>query len=291
MVVDLTYKARHIKRVRRSRQQMSDLRDGLYSLAKEYQPLTIRQLFYRAFAAELIEKTHAEYQNVIVRLMGQMREEQIVPFEWIIDNTRWMRKPTTYSNLSAMLHHCRHTYRRAIWDTQDCYVEVWCESDSAAGILYPVTKEYDVPLMPCRGQPSKTFLYTAAQNFQECHKPVHLYYFGDYDKAGMDISDRIDRDLRRYLPNPESLCFERVAVNEGQIEQFRLPTRPPKDKRGGFDKTVELEAMTTEQIQSICMNCIEQHIDENALTQQKIVEHLEKETLEKFESLHDQGMV
>jgi hypothetical protein len=258
---------------------MIRLRDGLSALAERHNPLTIRQLFYRAVATSLIDKTQKEYDNVVVRLVGLMREEGTIPFEWIIDNTRWMRKPNTHHGLESMLVHTQRTYRRSIWDDQQAYVEIWCESDSIAGILYDVTEEFDVPLMPTGGQPSKSFLWAGAQNLADKSVPCFVYYFGDYDKAGMDISRRIETDIRRYLPQRSEFHFARVAINEDQIAQFKLPTRPPKDKKSGFTETVELEAMTTEDLHAICRGCIEQHIDFELLARLKETEAMERETL------------
>jgi hypothetical protein len=264
---------------------MGTIRDGLRDLAEENQPLTIRQLFYRAVATGLIDKTQAAYNQLVVRLMGQMREDGTIPFAWIIDNTRWMRKPTTYHGLRSMLVRTHQTYRRAIWDEQDATVEIWCESDSVAGILWDVTNEYDVPLMPCSGQPSKSFLHSAAENMVNIGGPWFIYYFGDYDKTGMDISARIERDLTRYTERQLdddvfiNFTFERVAINEAQIRKFNLPTRPPKDKRGGFTKTVELEAMTTAQLQHLCRQSITRHIDWRRLEALREVEDAERNTL------------
>jgi len=267
------------KRNRRTKSEMIRLRDGLSALAERHNPLTIRQLFYRAVATSLIDKTQKEYDNVVVRLVGLMREEGTIPFEWIIDNTRWMRKPNTHHGLESMLVHTQRTYRRSIWDDQQAYVEIWCESDSIAGILYDVTEEFDVPLMPTGGQPSKSFLWAGAQNLADKSVPCFVYYFGDYDKAGMDISRRIETDIRRYLPQRSEFHFARVAINEDQIAQFKLPTRPPKDKKSGFTETVELEAMTTEDLHAICRGCIEQHIDFELLARLKETEAMERETL------------
>lgn len=287
MVADATYEPRPIKRSRRSKSEMNSFRNCLYELAARYSPLTVRQLFYRAVAAGVVDKTQNAYKG-IVRTMTALRKEGVVPFEWIVDNTRWMRKPDTHSSLAAMLEYSQQTYRRALWDNQDCYVEVWCESDSAAGILISTTAKYDVPLMSCRGQPSTTFLWTASQKFIASGKPNFIYYFGDYDKSGQDISDRIDRDLKSFLPPSVEFEFSRVAINKEQIEEFSLPTRPAKDKRSSIQETVELEAMTTEQIAEICTNSIEAHIDPWALQQQKEVEAQERQTLSMFMSQLDE---
>ena len=31
------------------------------------------------------------------------------------------------------------TFRRALWDNQETYVEVWSEKDAISGVVYPVT--------------------------------------------------------------------------------------------------------------------------------------------------------
>ncbi|MGE5756176.1 MAG: hypothetical protein ACM35G_10755, partial [Planctomycetaceae bacterium] len=128
--------------------------------------MTIRQLFYRLVSLGTIAKTEAEYKATVVRLMGEMRRAGDVPFGWIADNTRWMRKPATHSSLNGFLRRSAETYRRAIWDNQDAYVEVWLEKDALAGVLIDVTAPWDVPLMVTRGYASLSYLHGAAEIIQ-----------------------------------------------------------------------------------------------------------------------------
>ena len=78
----------------------------------------------------------------------------MIPYGWIADSTRWMRKPKSYSGLVDMLSTTRDTYRRALWSTQPAYVEVWLEKDALAGVIYTETEDWDVPLMVTRGTPA-----------------------------------------------------------------------------------------------------------------------------------------
>jgi len=50
-----------------------------------------------------------------VRLLGEMREAGEIPFEWIADNTRWMRKPSAFTGIEACLNSCANSYRRDLW--------------------------------------------------------------------------------------------------------------------------------------------------------------------------------
>jgi hypothetical protein len=130
---------------------MEDLKNGLWQIVADGAPMTVRQVFYQAVAQGLIAKTETEYNSSVVRLLTEMRLEGDVPFKWIIDNTRWQRKPRTYSGLRQALQETAPTYRRAVWDDQDVYVEIWTEKDAIAGLLSAATWSWDVPTMISRG--------------------------------------------------------------------------------------------------------------------------------------------
>jgi hypothetical protein len=108
-------------------------------------------------------------------LLAEMRRSA---FDWIADNTRSMRKPRTYSSLEQALVQTANFYRRALWNDQSAYVEVWLEKDALSGVLYEITERWDVPLMVTRGYPSLSFLYSAADNIQQIGKPTFIYYAG-----------------------------------------------------------------------------------------------------------------
>src|SRR5664279_1426422 len=64
-------------------------------------PMTVRQMFYRMSATGQVEKTEGGYRRVQQQLT-RMREAGAIPYGWIADNTRWVRKPRTFSSLSDM---------------------------------------------------------------------------------------------------------------------------------------------------------------------------------------------
>ncbi len=123
-----------------------------------------------------------------MRLLTQMRLAGKLPFQWITDNTRWMRKLSSYSSLADMLNESQQFYRRALWDNQNANVEIWLEKDALAGVLMEETQKYDVPLMVTRGYSSISFLHSAAMDIAATNKPTYLYYFGDWDPSGKDIT-------------------------------------------------------------------------------------------------------
>ena len=130
----------------------------LIAYALEHQPVTVRGLYYQAEVAGLpgIDKTESSY-NKIQRQVLELRREGKMAYECIADATRWMRKSKSYNNIEDALRETARLYRRNLWRDSDDYVEVWCEKDALAGVIFPVTDLYDVPLMVARGYSSETF--------------------------------------------------------------------------------------------------------------------------------------
>ena len=280
------YRSRPIKRRRRrTKAEIEAIRGEIYELVAEDHPMTVRQVFYRLITLGTIDKTEAEYKGTVIRLLGQMRLAKELPFDWIADNTRWMRKPDTYSGLKQVLRETAHFYRRALWDNQSVYVEVWLEKDALAGVLYEETEAYDVPLMVSRGYASLSYLYTAAEAIAEQDKPAFLYYFGDFDPSGVDIPRKIEQRLREFAPEAE-IHFECVAVTPEQIQDWELPARPTKktDTRSRkFDgDSVEVDSIQSRMLRNLARGRIVEHIEPKALKVLRVAEKSEREYLEQL---------
>ena len=270
------------KRARRSKADVTEVRDAIIEVIGEYSRMTVRQCYYQLVTRGVIDKTETEYKSTVCRLLAEMRRDGSVPYDKIADNTRWMRKPRTYSGLGHMLENSQRTYRRAIWDEQDAYVEVWLEKEALAGVLVDVTTKWDVPLMVTRGYPSLSYIHSAARAIEAQGKPAFLYYFGDRDPSGVDIDRFVEQSIHEMAPGVD-LTFERVAVTEAQLEDLKLPTRPTKrsDSRSkGFKgESVEVDAIDPEELCQICDDCIRRHIDLDSYYRMLEVEEAERDTL------------
>jgi len=142
-------------------------------------PMTVRQIFYRLVSFGAIAKSESEYKSTVCRLTLRLRDQGRLPWGWITDNTRWMRKPQSWSSLKDAFAQTARFYRRRVWDEMENYVEVWSEKDAISGVLYDVTQVWDVPLMVSRGFSSASFLHEAARTINSYEKPAYLYYFGE----------------------------------------------------------------------------------------------------------------
>jgi hypothetical protein len=283
------YVASDIKRFRRTKAQITSIKDAIVDILSKDNPQTVRQVFYALTVRGVINKAEIEYQRTVVRLLAEMREAGEIPFEWIADNTRWMRKPTTFTGLNSCLNSTAKFYRRNLWAAMPVYVEVWVEKDALAGVLLTETEVYDVPLMTARGYASLSFVHSAAQEIKAKGKPAYIYHFGDLDPSGVDAARDIEAKLRRYAPGVE-IHFERPAVTREQVEQWDLPTRPTKmtDTRAmKFAGTsVELDAIPASKLRELVRQSIERHVDQEQLAVLRAAEESERDILRKWARIH-----
>ena len=138
--------------------------------------LTVRQIYYALTVAYAVPKTQAGYRQTCYTLKN-MRLRGQLPYGWIADNTRWQIRPKTFNGLDAALFNMQHLYRRNLWETSKVNVEIWVEKDALAGVISPVTSEYDVPLFVARGYSSMTFIYDAAEEIKASGKPTYILIF------------------------------------------------------------------------------------------------------------------
>ena len=278
---------------RRTKAEIDHIKRSIFNLCHRYHPMTVRQLFYALTVEGVVDKTEASYKSTVCRLTARMRLDGDLPWHWLADNTRWMRKPDTYGSLSDCLEQAQRAYRRSLWDpnTNDEYVEVWLEKDALAGVLYEVTAEYDVPLMVTRGYPSLTYLHNSAMGIKRELEArpwgqATIYYFGDFDPSGADISRATEARLREFVGSGR-LVFERVAVNQDQIASLGLPTRPTKtsdsrSKNFGFDYSCEVDAIRPDLLRQMVRDCISGHIDAEQIETAQEIEREEKQLLEQI---------
>ena len=71
---------------------------AILEFTEEQKPVTVRQVYYNLAAKSLVPKTQNGYQKV-ARACQYLRREGLMPWEWVVDNSRWMRKPTTHDSV------------------------------------------------------------------------------------------------------------------------------------------------------------------------------------------------
>jgi hypothetical protein len=282
-----SYQASPIKRHSRHRAtkaEVEERRNLLLAIIYGGKPMTVRQVFYQATVRGLVEKAESGYAKVQTDLTV-MRRAGDLPYDWLADNTRWQRRPRTFSSVEEALKETAKFYRKSLWDDADAYVEIWLEKDALSGVIYPITSMYDVPLMVARGHASLSFLYSAAEYINELDVPAYIYHLGDFDPSGVNAGEKIEETLRELAPDAE-IYFERIAVTPEQIERWDLPTRPTKasDTRAkGFGNiSVELDAIEPNRLRQIVRRAIEQHLPRHQFEVLKAAEESEREIISRL---------
>jgi hypothetical protein len=278
------YVASRIKRHRATKAQVEARRDALLAIIENGRPMTVRQVFYQATVQGLVEKAETGYSKVQVDLT-KLRRAGELPYDWLADNTRWQRKPRTFDSVEDALKQTAAFYRKSLWRDADTYVEIWLEKDALAGVIYPVTSLYDVPLMVARGYASLSFLHTAAEYIASLDVPACIYHLGDFDPSGVNAGDKIEETLRELAPGAE-INFERLAVTREQIGEWNLPTRPTKKSdtraKGFGDISVELDAIDPNNLRDLVRMAIEQHLPEHQFEILKAAEESERTEIRKL---------
>ena len=276
------YPACSIKRARRTAAEVQVIREAIMSVLGVGHPMTLRQVFYKLVSRRVIEKTEAEYDSTVGRLVKEMRLGGQLPWHWVTDNTRGQRKVRTQRSVEGALQDTARFYRRDIWDDQPEYVEIWSEKDAISGVLWPAVAEWHVPLMITRGYPSLSFMNETAVTLRDVKRPVHIAYLGDWDPSGLDIQRNVEQRLREFAPEVD-LDFRRLAVTQDQIREYALLTRPTKgtDSRAKRfrGESVEVDAIDSNTLRAMVEAFITGFIDERRLDQLRIAEQSEREIL------------
>jgi hypothetical protein len=280
-----TYEASQIKRRRATKAEVEQRRWDLYEVVKAMKPMTVRQVFYQATVHGIVEKSEAGYNKVQTDLVKMRRGDGFLPYDWLADNTRWQRKPTTFSSVEEALQETAKFYRKDLWRNADAYVEVWLEKDALSGVVYPITSMYDVPLMVARGYASLSFLHSAAEYINDLDVPAYIYHLGDFDPSGVNAGEKIEETIREMAPEAD-ITFERIAVTPEQIAAWNLPTRPTKatDTRAkGFGNvSVELDAIAPDRLRALVRQAIEIHLPKEQFNILKAAEESEREIISRL---------
>jgi len=268
------------------RKKTLDLFAAVNAILAQYDgPLTLRQVYYRLVAAQVLPNTRNAYSGLSGHLVNA-RLARIVDDSRIVDRVRQTLRVSCWDDLPDFLEAVRTSYRREKWTSQSFNVEVWCEKDAVAGVLEPITDEYEVVLYPCRGYNSYSALKDAGERLRRMDRPTVVLYLGDFDPSGQDMP----RDIRDRLTQDfgAELDLQVIALTEEQIAEHDLPPNPVKrsDSRApGFvarhgGDVWELDALPPNVLQALVRGHVERFFDRPAFEAERVRERTEQRRLE-----------
>jgi hypothetical protein len=275
------YATSPIKRERRTRRELEALRDAVWRIVAVDHPQTVRGVFYRAVSSGLVPKDERHGYDVGQRACQSLREDGLMPDEWITDSTRGTYEAPLWDGPGALLEAVAHAYRRNYWSDQSYRVEVWCEKDAMAGVLQVETMRWGVPLRITRGFASRSALHRWTSHIVATRKPTRVLYFGDFDPSGDAIANACARWCDEH--GGGLVTFRREAVLEWQVDAYGLPTRPTKASdsrsRKWDGESVELDAIPAGEVRRLASDGISEGLDERAWGALEVAEASEREAL------------
>jgi endogenous inhibitor of DNA gyrase (YacG/DUF329 family) len=216
-------------RDRRTKEEMAEFRKAIVDILNDVHPQTVRQVFYQLLVKEIIKKDEREYKSVI-RLLTEMRMNDTIPFEWLIDETHRRETYRTYDSLADAARDTARYYRRNALNECPDYIEIFVGKQALVGFVHEAAGEYDVPVIPVGTSLSQ--LWESANCIKRAWrrggKRSYIYQFDDYDATALVHAASTERRLEQLCaklgcPPP---IVERVALTPEQIEEHgRRPAR------------------------------------------------------------------
>jgi hypothetical protein len=242
--------------------------------------VTLRQLFYRLVAAEILPNTRVAY-STLSHVTAEARRQGRFPD--LIDRTRSIHRYQTFEGPDQARNWLGEIYRRDRTEGQDNTIYLGVEKAGIVEQLEAWFGDLGIPILALGGYTSQTYVGEIIEDAAEQERPAVLIYAGDFDASGEDIQ----RDF-----NDRAECFEkvvRVALTPDQIEEYELPEQMGKSSdtraagfvaRHGKLVQVELDALPPDVLHDLYENAIAEFWDDDAHEQAVERERQEAATLE-----------
>ena len=220
----------------------------------------------------------------VYRLLKEARERGLIPWPWIVDETRELEQRPSWSDPEEYVAAVSRSYRRDFWQQQPRRVEVWSEKGTVRGVLAPVLDAFGVGFRVMHGFASATSLHDVAQD--DDGRPLIVLYIGDFDPSGLYMSE-VDIPARLEKYGGSHVLLRRVALLPEQVGD--LPSFPAADKKTDrryrwFVKHYgrrcwELDALDPNDLRALVEVAIQGEIEQRAWNRCAVVEKAERESL------------
>jgi len=232
------------------------------SIVRSYETgVTLRQLFYRLVATEVLPNNRVAYQT-LSKVTAKARRAGSFPA--LIDRTRDVHRFTCFPGPDVATEWLRRIYRRDRTEGQKVSIYLGVEKAGIVEQLKSWFGEYGIPILALGGYSSQSYIDQVIEDVHGQGRPAVLIYAGDFDPSGEDI----DRD---FLARTEVFrTVVRVALNADQVREHNLPEQMGKStdsrarsfvERHGRLVQVELDALPPDVLRNLFQEAIDAHWD------------------------------
>lgn len=260
--------------------------------------LSLRQLYYQLVARDYIENSVKSYKR-IGNLISDARLAGMLDWGMIEDRNRETVIPNAWESPAQIVRAAAQQFRIDRWEGQPCYVEVMVEKDALSGILEPVCRDLHVRFTANKGYSSSSAMYEAGKRIskmEDCVEEIHLFYLGDHDPSGIDMTRDIAERLELFTYGTiDSTKVHRLALNWSQVEEWQPPENPAKETDSRYATYVhefghsswELDAVEPRALADLVRNGIQELIDPLRWQEVADRERLMRDELMKFASEYE----
>jgi hypothetical protein len=203
-----------------------DLIEAMHAICKAAEPITGRGVGYKLFTQGRIDLMARSEMARVYRLLKQAREQDIIPWGWIVDETRAIERMSTWDDPEEYAECVAQSYRRDFWNQQPHRVKVLSEKGTVRGVLAPVLDHYAVGFVPVHGFSSATTAHDIAED--DDGRDLIVLYVGGFDPSGLFMSEP-DLTARFVKYDGDHVKLKRIALARAQTRG--LPSFPASDKR------------------------------------------------------------
>ena len=242
--------------VKSARLKWADVLERARDIVAEYDTqVTLRQLFYRLVAEQVLPNTQS-YYGALGRYTADARRRDEFPD--LVDTTREIHRLRGFDDPEDALEYIVSVYRLRRDADQEWSVYIGVEKRALARLLEDWFEDYGVSILVLGGYASQSFVDQVRRDTIRQGRPAVLIYAGDYDPSGRDIF----RDFEERTSCWDAVAH--VALTQDQIDDHDLPSVPAKsgDSRArDGDIQVELDALPPDVLHRIYQDAFQDYFD------------------------------
>jgi hypothetical protein len=257
----------------------------MHAVVKAAQPITGRGVGYKLFVRRLIKSMGRSDMQRVYRLLKLAREQGIIPWPWIVDETRELERISTWDDPEDYADTVIRCYRKDYWKQQPVRLLVCSEKGTVRGVIAPVLNKYGVDFRVLHGFSSATTVYDIAQD--DDGRPLIILYVGDWDPSGLCMSE-VDLPNRFEKYDGDHIePLKRIALREEHLAG--LPSFPAAEKKKDprykwfvsnyGDRCWELDALDPNDLRTMVEDAILEHIEPVAWKRCRVTEEAERHSI------------
>lgn len=214
-----------VRKGRGKSRESLELIQAAYDFLSVQNPTTVRGVCYALFTRGLIPSMERKHTAKVSRQLTDARELGMVPWEWLVDESREIEGAATWRDPDQYVEVVRRSYRRDAWAQQPVRLLLVSEKGTVRGTVRPVTDQYGVQFLSVGGYSGASTVHQLAES--DDGRELLILYVGDHDPSGLHMSE-VDLPGRLARYGGAHITVERIALLPEDLHA--LPSFPASDK-------------------------------------------------------------